>query len=724
MTTLPKIGDLRFHDAWGVGKIRTITPSDRPDAVIDFEHRPGHTASLAWLERETSRVSVDGFRALYFDNYDRAQQVLNEDPVLALEMALRDFTNGRAKTEDLKQYLGPYVNWEDWWEKAQPLVKAAPHIDTSRARVREYALRRDELSPAEEAFQSFRKRRMLGDHARAYTEARRALQLSISGQSLDAQAHDNLAGYFEGVRSDPQQPISRRLDLVFRLVEAGWVSQAQGDAEVEQLLTPGLRLDDLDEYAQNRMLGLLERRPPTEAGLALLVSGLAGADSVIKSAVNRIIRLGESKWMVAALQRGLTERLPDQPAESQAFAARLQACIDLVNCIPAAETDWPAVAGWLGALCAHCAAKVASREQLAKFNFAELGRLVHAIHSGVLTGQPESAPQVLAAAVNTLYGTPYLTGFFLALQAGTHVPPTFLGAIRDQIALNAGPTHDVLRAVLFGDDRLSAEDMVRHYTDVACAWATHDTNLGWAANQVIDLAKTMEARRLQPILVHLDRLASIGQGRAWHDAMEGQRERAYSFLLTQVLGGIIQSRSQPFGVLDPTVMGALQTALTHRLSETQDELKALEEQLGAARADLEVARSRVSQGEIVLGEVGRERRGRAEELRFEERFRLMQELARSVAEIERFAARQGSPSAEVKALLLRLTSILRGNKVEVGALQGATVAFDPSFCQLVSGELPTPGEQVRVAETGYFIRDHLGNKRLLKPALVLREATT
>ena len=635
-------------------------------------------------------------------------------------MTLRDFAGGRAKTEDIKKYLGRYITWDDWWEKAQSQIKSAPHIDTSRARTREYSLRREALSPAEEAYQNFRERRLLGDRTRAYSEARRALQLSTTGQYLGAEAKNRLLGFFEDLRTNPQQPIGQRLDLVFRLVEAHWLAEALGDVEIEQLLTPSLRLHDLDEYAQNRLLRLLERRVPSEAGLQLLVSGLAGAHSVVKSAKDRIIHLGEPRWIAAALQSGLTENLPEKPAESQTFAVRLQASFELANSLPATETDWPTVAGWFESLCAHCAAKVASREQLAKFYFSDVARLALALYSGAQAGQPDCGILVLGAGFNIQYGTSYLTGVFLAAQMDARVPPAFVEVIRGFLGQNAGLQHDALRAVLFRDDRLPADEQVRHLTNVACDWSSHEANFDWAAGQVIELAKQMDPGRLIAVLPHLDRLSLVGHNRDWHSALEAQRERGYSFGLRELSSQFSTREAARLGNLDSTVLDAIRSFgrdqsahLEEQLAKQQKQMTALEERCAILEADL-VRR------DTALSELKRGRARPDQEIQFEERTRLLRDLASSVAELERFSSRQVNPAPEAKAMLLRLGNLLRANGVEARGALGRQVAFDSAYFQIIGNDPVATGEMVEVAETGYDIKDNQGVRRLLKPALVKR----
>lgn len=718
MNTLPQVGNFRFHSEWGVGKIRTITPGSRPDVIIDFERRPEHTASLAWIERETGPVSADGFRALYFDHYDQAQQVLRDDPVLALEMTLRDFPGGRAKTEDIKAYLGRYLTWEEWWERTQPLVKAAPHIDTSRARLREYTLRLEALSPAAEAYRSFQERRLLGDHSRAYSEARRALHLSKSDQPLEVEAQDRLLRYFEELLRDPERPNNQRLDLVFRLTEAGWLNEAQCDAELAQLITPTLRMYELDEYAQNRMLRLLERRRPSEVELHLLVSSMAGADSVIRAAVKRIIQLGEPRWILAALQCGLTQRLPDQPAESQTFFVRLGACVELVTYLPSAGTEWIMVASWFESLCAHCADKLASREQLLKFGFTDLVRLTYALYSGALTAQPESARIILAAAVNIRYGTTYLTAMFLAAQVGDGIPPTFIDAIRTLIGIAAGPQHDLLRAVVLGYDSQSDGQQIGHLVDVACLWSTHEANFDWAAGRVIELAKRLEDQQLLLVIDHLDRLATAGPQRSWHNALEAQRERAYLYGLSVLPLNPDVPPSQVFGRVDATLISAIRHLVNGQASRLEAALDEQRQRAFQLERQLANAQGELQHGKSIISEVSENRTGQEKDLKFQERYRLLRDLASAAAEFERFVVRQETAIPGLTALQLRLANLMRSNGVEVWAALGTHTAYDPAYAQVIGGAVVMLGELVEVTETGYTIAHPAGDKRILKLARV------
>jgi molecular chaperone GrpE (heat shock protein) len=110
--------------------------------------------------------------------------------------------------------------------------------------------------------------------------------------------------------------------------------------------------------------------------------------------------------------------------------------------------------------------------------------------------------------------------------------------------------------------------------------------------------------------------------------------------------------------------------------------------------------------------------GNIEETRFEERIRILRILADIASEYEAFTINQPGDHRELEALIKGIFNILARNKVKPMDEIGTQVVFSSAKHRIVDSTNITNGAIVSIIERGFLIKDHKGQIRLLKPALV------
>ncbi len=278
------VGDYIYHPEYGIGVILAATEGEDAELILDFENQKGKVLPVLIVQRRSQILSLEGYRVLAFTNPTEAQRLLVEDPVSVIEKVLNDFPYQRAKTEEIKDYLHPYFkkdldDWDEldkWWEKAQPQLKQSSHIDTSKSHIREYGLRLEELTPAEEAYFYFQKlnSRPTTPLPEVYDAALKVLNALLGDKKFSEGKRATLANYFLQLMGDNQTPLPIRFDCLFRLEEARWAPAPGLQERLDILLTDDVRLYQLDIFAQNRLAVFLAANMRKPNSYHILASGI------------------------------------------------------------------------------------------------------------------------------------------------------------------------------------------------------------------------------------------------------------------------------------------------------------------------------------------------------------------------------------------------------------------------------------------------------------------
>jgi molecular chaperone GrpE (heat shock protein) len=201
----------------------------------------------------------------------------------------------------------------------------------------------------------------------------------------------------------------------------------------------------------------------------------------------------------------------------------------------------------------------------------------------------------------------------------------------------------------------------------------------------------------------------------WRDTEETLREKIYLTML--------QSQNPENSVIDQAVFNAAKTYIESQINAFVLQSESMQKQLNALESQAAHNQALLEEKDTLLRELKGNYGGNSEEIRFEERSRILKELVISLAEFERYTASQPNRSKETEAILKRFSNILGAYKVVATESIGTTVSFNPQKHRLAESADVAPGDPVNILERGFFIRDQKDKLRLLKPALVKETLT-
>jgi molecular chaperone GrpE (heat shock protein) len=171
-------------------------------------------------------------------------------------------------------------------------------------------------------------------------------------------------------------------------------------------------------------------------------------------------------------------------------------------------------------------------------------------------------------------------------------------------------------------------------------------------------------------------------------------------------------------LVDHALLSANRRTIDSSLREKNEEILGLELKLQQEIDRNQRIENQVTEKDQVIRELRSGFGGDTADARFEEKVRIVKELASSVAEFERMLTRADNKSLEGEAIILRLNNLIKGMKVTPMEAIGTQVQFNPQKHRLIDSSLLEPGKKVIVVERGFLIRDNHDKMRLLKPALV------
>lgn len=719
-------GDYLFHEEYGIGKILRVAPGEPADLTVDFERSPNFTMSAPLAERTTQRLMTEGFKALAYEDHTEALRLIKEEPAHVVALVLRDFPNQRAKQEEIKDYLARYVkDWPEWWKHTQTALKDVQYIDTSKSKLREYGLRETQLSRVDEAFDRFQ--RLQRNLARpeekttpddVYRQACQVLRLVQDGASISDRPRGILLKYFREVVDDVTRTTEQRLDAVFRLIEVGWLTQVEGRALIDPFNASDLKLYRLGVFSQNRLLDLLLSTTPSAAELRLLQTGLCAESPVIDRVFNWLLKQGDSAWLERGFLTAVTEYLPPELPVSKYdhFAHRLRQMGALIDLLPGETTDWSLLVNRTGELLEKLAQAPRSSTKDA-FPLEAVLLLCHALYRRI---QPRGH-ELVEELVGEVGDPNYPTGFALALLDTAHdmpaITPDFTRAVQDHLLQYVGEQHDVLLQSILGQQ---TEGPVAQLAAMVQAAEQYRGGfvLDWVGRQASELCRSVDEHTLLRMLANLDRLSHLGEDRPWQPTIDGFRERGYLAALRQNIplhGGTTVINP---GALDEVLVKAVREYVEEQTADLRHDKEELQVQLAALEGRVQDLLAQQAERERLLAELRSGIRQGGDSTRFEERTRILRDLVTAVAEIERFAYRQGKPSPEADGIVRRLHSVIKGQRIALLDGPGTVVAFDPGQHQLADQITGSTPATVMVVERGYLIIDPQGSRRLLKPALV------
>lgn len=709
----PSVGDYRFHKEFGVGVVRQVNAND---VVVAFERNPEFRTTVPLLKASTKPVDPNGFRALFYQDRAGAHTLIDENPVQVLTLVLRDF-NGRAKTEEIREYLAPYFqsrDWAKWWKSTQPLLKRAESIDSSRAEQREYRLRSDALSEAEEAYQKFERVRSKLEPTDIYPYAITVWNAYKDGASLLTDHRAALKAYFERCRDDLALAPAFRLDAFLRLDEIGWLDDQDRISAIRPLLASGITLYDIDEFSENRVLELLLENSDDELARETLLTGLCSNPKTIDQVASWLMRLGDPVWLERGVATMLSKYLPPELADSRYdwLTHRFREGVRFLEALPS-DADWNELADRFSAMLRGLS-EAPSTGVDGKLNHDAFAAFSSALYRRVHPIAPELGQAVVNAFRLKEYRASFVRGLVLALE-DVEIEPEFRDAVVYALLSAREIAQDSILALLLdsstGSPPKRAAELLAFYQSHARA---NPALLGPIAARIVGLAQRATTVELVEMLPVLESLSDLGEAQPWQAQINAFRERAYLHALDLDSAGAQHS----FGRLDSALLAAVQEFVREQLQDANSQIAQLQNAGQEQAAQLDSLAAKLVERESRVAELSSDYSRQINDLQDQERRRILLTVVTALAEFERFAAKQPKLAPEAVALLRRFESVLSGLGVSPMEPVGTEITFDPATCQLADITPMTTPERVRVVERGYTIKNRRGETQVLKRSVV------
>lgn len=701
-------GDFIFHHEYGVGQIVEIIDNPSQDVYILFRERPLITLTTFQAERSSQRISPMGFRALGYVDPAQAAKLILEKPVEVIIHTLEDFSGYRAKTEDFKSYLGPYIpDWEAWWEKTQPLLKEDKRIDSTHSKLREYGMARQVQSRAEEGYFSFRFAKQRSAEPAALAElARSALVENLKGEQLLSEHREELLQFLKNVVYFNRYDLSLRLGTLFRLKEDHLIDFEDERNLLVKLLALEIRLYKLEPYTARRVVDQLLNAPLGEREIEILATGMCASDSLLRLLENWAIRRSNPGVIARFLVTALSENLPPELEENdyRALKTRLEACLRLLKSLPGNSQPWKELLLGFEKLATSLA--LTSDLSSIRFVFPSFLELADEFDKRL----PSTLPDGVQTPVDILSMPTHPIRFVLAVMDSTRNANniTLTERIEQRLLEKADQRQDdFLSAFLLGKYESPKAQASKIISLIQQYNSSYITERG--GSLICEIARQAPEDQLTDLIPVLDQLRNLTMVSSWKVSLESLREKAY---LAMFLG---KTRG---GYQDEAVANAVHHYFDLQTTSLKKEIAESENKVNGLQGNVRSLQSLLDEKEVVLRELRGSTGGDTEEARFEERIRILKDLVGSIAEFERFLANQSNPSRDVEAVVKRITSILGHYKVLPTEAIGSQVSFNPQKHRLVDTLEIHTGDQVLILERGYLIRDHKDKLRLLKPALV------
>jgi molecular chaperone GrpE (heat shock protein) len=703
--------DFVLHSTHGVGLVTAVasaensaesgfTAGDLANVTVMFAKSQSQTFTKYLLERSSQKLHPDGFHAYAFLSPEGAATKLKEEPVECIIMTLDDFPGLRAKTEELKDYLEPYLgDWKTWWEKTQELLKNDVRIDTTRAKYREYAVSFDSQSKAEKQYRAFVRNKTFESTGKVYELAKNTLDLADKGHDLTENHRDEVVEYIRAVVESEKQPITNRVDAIFRLRDGKWITESETGELIENLFKTQYKLYHLGEFALNRAVEYLKPKAVHPNYLEILATGMCARSETVQDLTEWAIKRGDHRIIHQFILTALAENLPPHLENYGYMAARLKGCARLAITISDSAPIWPQVIERLGAMLL-----LMSQEKTEKSGpiFAPIGSLAWQIYRRVVNTGKEMA--LFEALLQPGFPIEFL---FLVLEG---VQKT-LGAVEfskklEQHLWEAGQNrgYDFINEVSSGDSLEAVEKL----TDVAVRIKNSSLRekVGLRVCELVPLNARTAFPEFLPYLIQLSNLPGVW---SWRTALNGIREEAYLETL---------KRGYSSRLIDHSLVAAITRYSDLNAQEIKEQKQAIETRSHEARQRVSQLEKILQEKEMLIKELRSGFGGDTAGARFEERVRIMRELVALVAEFERAVATHPEQSRGMTAMIKRLNNLLPAQKVVSMESIGDTVAFDSQKHQPADPVHLAQEDPVVVFERGFFIRDLKDNLILLKPALV------
>ena len=707
--------DYVFHSTYGVGQVtEVILPegSDPDSANVSVDFRPGEVRTFTkyLLERACQKVSPLGFHAFEYLDPAGAQKAVQEKPVDVILMVLHDFPGMRASTDDLKYYLSPYIpEWGTWWKKVQPKLKEDPRIDTSQSRDQLYSVHRELISRAEEIYLAFDRARLLEkhDYQKIYDRARQALIEHLGGQVLSPEHLQEVLEFSATVIQSDRYSLPDRVDAIFRLIDGKWLEGEDACKKLDHLLEQNIKLYNLNSYGLNRLVEHLLKDYSGGKQLDILATGICSTEEMSRKLMDWALKRGEKEIITRFFIVALGEYLPPllESEKYQSLALRWKGSLRLIPAISAMDPVWKTILEKFSFALASIS--TLSTEKASTF-LPPLGEMASLIYRHAIRVQTELESTFLGIFIDPALPIRLILDL-MDVIGKVNGAQEFSGKLQDRLWETGEEwKFDFLDRIAVGSNLERAMNLIRPALKF-----DHPLLRNAIGEKICNLAGQDQKNNLVAYMPVFDQLHGLTGSWSWSRRLESLRE--------EVLLASFERASREQNA-DLALQTAVQRYAIQQKQSLQQDLETAQDQIAQASQKIKQLETLLQEKDARITELRSGFGGDTADARFEERIHILKEVATSLAEFERAAAANLEQSRGMDALLKRMFNILAGLKVVPMEPLGTRVAFNIQKHRLVDSIHVDPGEIVIIFERGFLIRDFEDNLRLLKTALVKKEA--
>jgi len=704
-------GDFFYHNEYGVGQVTQVFfERSAPEVEIKFANRLPVIMTAHLLVRSSERISPEGFRVLAFNDREKANKLIVENPVEVIRSVLQDSPSFKSKTEDIKIYLAPYISsWDRWWEKAQPLLKENPSIDTTNSKAREYSLAREVHSLAEEAYLSFisAKQRWTQPGELA-NRAHKALVLKQNGEALPEEHSNELLNFLKQMVFFEKYDLPVRLSVLYSLHKEKLISPDETNEWLDKFLIKDIKLYLLDAKNSQWIIEEILKHPLREYDINILASGICSTSATVThNLLLWAMKQANADIIARFLVTALTENIPPALGEEKypTLKYRLEACIELVKCLPEDHPAWSEVLIAFKQL--NVSLSLISKKDNFKLLLSTFINLANVLHNHVKENYKDEDHFIESLASPT-YPLDY-TLIILDSASNSEYTKELSTKIEGYLFDHADRHNDNMLAAFIETKWKNhidqANEIIKIIKNHTCKYF-----ISKGGEIICEYARQADEIELINLLPCLDQLHLLLGDWSWRTALESFREKGYLAMYTGSQMGKTYR--------DNALVNAAQQFTHQKLREIESEVKEKQVLLESLQDQVRILLDSIDKKETVLRELRGNMGGDSEEARFEERSRILKDFVVSIAEFERFYSSQAEQSREMEAMIKRLYGVLSSYKVMITEPIGSQVDFNPQKHHVIESRDVVAGDKVVVLERGYLLRDYKEKLRLLKPALV------
>ncbi len=701
-------GDFLYHNELGVGQVLTIFPGPEPELEIQYKNQKIIRQTTFQLTRNTANISVTGFRVQEFLNPVLAHKMIKEKPIDVIIAVLKDFKSYKARTDQIKTYLMPYIpNWESWWKKTQLLLKDDPRVDTTRSKRQEYSLAREIHSKAEEAYISFRSNKQLSKPTGKLVEyALAALVQNQKGESLPQEHQQDLKDFLYSIIYSDKNDLSLRFNVLFHLQEENLIKPEDGQRLFSRLLEKDFHLYELDLYSSRRIISILMQMELDFRRLSLLEESICVQnETLIKQLSQWVMKQGDSESIKNMLNHALSKNLPPYEKEIDyvPFKIRLVECKNLLKSLTKNDLE---KSGYFNfSKIVNQSIYSIPNQQIREFLLPAYLDFVFDLEKRT---DESNKLHIYAVLTDPTHNIEYILLILNTLKKINNTD-NMVNNIDEYLLNHHEKRSDDFFQPFIESKWKKKSEQVKEIINLIDQYKSPYL-IEKGGNLICNIVKDEKEDNLNLFLPALDYLNRLEGAWSWNKTVEGLREKGLYKLLTEA-----NLKQESY---DIAYINAANQYLKSKLNEKNQQLQKYQIEIDALSVEIQKKISLLEEKEIVMKELRSMTGGNTEEARFMERVNIIKDFVNSLAEFERFFAGRLDIPQETRSIIKRLENIISKFKVQATGNIGEVVVFNPQIHRLIKPDEIKEGDNVTIIERGFLILDNANQPKPLKQALV------